>query len=117
MVVVVVLVLVVVVVVVVIVIRIKDLRGRAISLSQQLVVRALVPGWRFSNEQKDCSELVLQMASACPELWARWEFRVPQADGFRVMETGASPILLAHRDDHCRTFSKTGRPKGQAPGL
>ena len=65
--------------------------GRELCLSQQLVVRSLFQGWRFSNVQRDCAELLSQAVTQQRSLWSEWEHRsVMQA----VQDTGTCPILL-----------------------
>ena len=65
--------------------------GRELCLSQQLVVRSLFPGWRFSNVQRDCAELLSQAVTQRGSLWSAW---VNRSDLRAVRETGACPILL-----------------------
>ena len=64
---------------------------RILCLSQQLVVRSIFAGWRFSDVQRDCAELMTQAISQCYSLWSEWELRDSQQE---VRETGTSPIIL-----------------------
>ena len=48
---------------------------RELCLSQQLVVRSIFAGWRFSSVQRDCAELITQALAQRHSLWAEWELR------------------------------------------
>ena len=64
---------------------------RELCLSQQLVVRSMFAGWRFSSVQRDCAELLTQALAQRQGLWSEWELRDMLQE---VRETGASPIIL-----------------------
>ena len=49
-------------------------------------------GWRFTNEQKDCAELISRALEQRHTYWSEWEQR--NGDG-EVRETGACPVLLS----------------------
>ena len=66
-------------------------RDRELCLSQQLMVRSLFPGWRFSDVQRDCAELLSLAVTQRANLWAAW---VNRSCLRAVPETGACPILL-----------------------
>ena len=68
---------------------------RVLSLSMQLVVRSLFRGWRFTNVQRDCAELLTQAVSQRVGSWSEWEQR-DQHDAVR--DVGA--ILLRIPTEH-----------------
>ena len=71
--------------------------GRVLSLSLQLVVRSLFRGWRFTNVQRDCAELLSQAVSQRSGSWSEWE----QRDQHEVVRNvGACPIFLRIPTEH-----------------
>ena len=64
---------------------------RPLLLSQQLVVRSLFSGWRFTSVQRDCAELMMQAVSLRGDYWAEWE--QGENTGPR-RETGGCPLLF-----------------------
>ena len=65
--------------------------GKVLSLHLQLVVRSLFQGWRFTNVQRDCAELLFQAVALRSDSWSKWERRDQQDV---VREVGACPIFL-----------------------
>ena len=77
--------------------------GRVLSLHLQLVVRSLFQGWRFTNVQRDCAELLFQAVDLRSGSWSQWERR-DQHDVVR--EVGACPILLRIPTENATTLQE-----------
>ena len=68
--------------------------GEVARLSSMLMLRSLLPRWRYNSEQRDAAEYTMQFLEAAGALQCLWVARTPGA-GDEAEEHGGVPVLMS----------------------
>ena len=67
----------------------------SVSLSSQLIMRAMLPAWAFDGRQHDAAEFALSLLGGMDLTFGCWESRTFEEEQLVVPHQGVQPIVLA----------------------